>query len=189
MRGSQAVRVWTTVHVEFDLLPMPIPVTVVEFDEGVAEQIASASRTNSGRPLAAPSTQATLHALVEKLLAAVSSERAEEIQRPASIPRAPIQQLAVWGELQSVQFVGFASRGFERDIPETRTVTHFSDRFHNTRRWEIYEVKQAGGTSYWLAAVAPGGAPTSLQITVASDPRILNASGAGPQSTTPATRR
>lgn len=191
MRGSQAIRVWTTVNVEFNLLPMPIPVTVVEFDEGVAEQIASASRTNNGRPLAAPSTEATLRGLVEKLLAAASSDRAGEIQRPASTPRAPIEQLAVWGELQTVQFVGFASHGFERDIPETRTVTgtHFSNRFRNTTRWEIYEVKQAGGTSYWLAAVAPGGAPTSLQITVASDPPILNASGAGPQSTTPATHR
>ena len=190
MQGSQAVRVWTTVHVEFDLLPMPIPVTVVEFDEDVAEQIASATRTNSGRPLAAPSTEATLRALVEKLLTAVSSERAGEIQRPASIPRAPIQQLAVWGELQSVQFVGFASHGFARDTPETRILTgsHFSGHFRNTIRWEIYEVKQAGGTSYWLVAVAPGGAPTSLQITVASEPRIPNASGSRPQSTMPATR-
>ena len=160
-RGSQAVPVWTTVHVEFDLLPMPIPVTVVEFDESVAEQIASATRTHRGRPLAAPGTEAALHGLVEKLLAAVSSEREEEIQRPASLQRAPIRQLATWGELQSVQFIGFASRGFEGDSPETRTLT---GTLRNTGRWEIYEVKQAGGTSYWLAAVAPNGAPTSLQI-------------------------
>jgi periplasmic protein TonB len=189
MRGSQPVPIWTTVHVEFNLLPMPIPVTVVDFDERVAEQIASATRTNGGRPLAAPSTQATLRGLVEQLLAAVSSERAEEIQQPASIPRVPIEQLAVWGELQSVQFVGFASRGFASDIPETGTVTGTLIPGRNISRWEIYEVKQAGGTSYWLAAVAPGGTPTRLQITVASDPRILNASGAGPQSTMPATRR
>ena len=61
--------------------------------------------------------------------------------------------------------------------------------FRYTSRREIYEVKQAGGTSYWLAAVAPNGALRSLQITTASDPVSLSASGAGPESTTPATRR
>jgi TonB family protein len=188
IRGSQAVRVWTTIHVTFDPLPMPVPVTMVEFDESVAEQIASATRPNSGRPLADPDTEATLRGLVEKVLAALASERAGEIQRPASVPHAPIHQLAAWGELKSVQFVGFASRGFKSDVPERRvTGTRLWGGFRNTSRWEIYEVKQAGGTSYWLAAVAPSGALRRLQITVASEPRVLNASGAGPESTTPTT--
>jgi protein TonB len=190
MQGLQAIRVWTTVYVSFDLLPMPVPVTMVEFDETVAEQIALVTRMNSGRRLAAPGTEETLRGLVEKLLSAVSSERAAETQRPASVPREPIQQLAAWGELQSVRFLGFASRGFESDTPETRMTT--GNRvwgFRYTSRREIYEVKQAGGTSYWLAAVAPNGALRSLQITTASDPVSLSASGTGPEGTTSATRR
>jgi hypothetical protein len=47
MQGLQAIRVWTTVYVSFDLLPMPVPVTMVGFDETVAEQIALATRMNS----------------------------------------------------------------------------------------------------------------------------------------------
>jgi periplasmic protein TonB len=178
VKGSQAVRAWTTVTLEFELLPMPVPTTIVGFDSVIAEQIAAAKRTNPGLHRDLPEADAIIVRLANNLLHALSSARAVEAdpQHARSSPT-PIQLLAMWGKLTSVRFQGLTSRGFASDMPltEDRPATTGSRLGGSaTVRCEIFEVKQVGGVSYWLAVVGNDGRLKSLEITVTTEPEKTN---------------
>ena len=71
--------------------------------------------------------------------------------------------------------VGFdsgTSRGFDSDNPlsENRPTTGSRLGGHATVRCEIFEVKQVGGMSYWLAVVGNDGRLKRIEITVTTEP-------------------
>ena len=173
VKESQAGRAWTTVKLEFELLPMPVPTTIVGFDSVIAEQIAAAKRTNPGLQRDLPEADAIVVRLASNLLQALSIARAQETdpQHARSSPT-PVQLLATWGKLTSVRFLGRTSRGFDSDIPlsEDRPTTGSRLGGRAAVRCEIFEVKQLGGISYWLAVVGNDGRLKSLEITVTTEP-------------------
>jgi periplasmic protein TonB len=155
---------WTTVKVEFDLLRMAAPTTVVQFDSAIANQIATAQRNRPGRKLEVMNVTGAVERLANRLFDALAQGRVTESSDTARGSPNPLLQLKTRGKLRSVRFLGFASEGFDcgtisvaRPAGETQC--------------EIFEVKQVSGTSYWLALIGNGG--TRLQnvaITSATEP-------------------
>jgi periplasmic protein TonB len=121
-------------------------VTVIPFDAAVAEQIQEASPI-SQKPTSEPRAAAGLRRIILSLRASkFSSVRKFE----ESIP--PIQLLAMWGKVQSMDFLGIASHGLNMDdnnhLPETQNA-HES----MVMQWELYRLTQQGGVSKWLVGV------------------------------------
>jgi TonB family protein len=168
VRGSQAAQAWTTVTLEFDPLPMPVPTMIVKFDPVIAEQIASARSLFS---VHTRQTEDVLNRLAAGLFDKLSNEpSARPDPRHPRAPATPIQQLALRGKLKSVRFKGVASAGFDcgnRDSARNR---------FDSLGCEIFEVRQTGGTSYWLASMDNNGTVLkSIAITMADAPQGPNA--------------
>ena len=162
-REAPAHGSWTTVNVEFDLLRMPVPTSVVEFDSAIAEQIAQAARTKPGIRLDILKITPRVNGLADRLLDTLA-HGSESDPRQAHSPPTPIQRLARQGTLRSVRFVGFASNGFD-----CGTVTPPSN--PRDARCEIFEVQQSSGNSYWLALVGKSGTwIENLAIAAAATP-------------------
>jgi protein TonB len=155
---------WTTVKVEFDLLRMAAPTTVVQFDSAIANQIATAERSRPGAKLDVMIMTGAVERLANRLFDALAQGRVgENADAPRGAPN-PLLQLKTRGKLRSVRFLGFASNGFD-----CGTVT--AAPAAGDTQCEIFEVQQVSGTSYWLALVGNGG--TRLQnvaITSATEP-------------------
>jgi TonB family protein len=164
VRGSPAA--WTTVRQEFDLLPMPVPTTIIGYDSLIAEQIASAQRADPSilqNDLIKASD--VLQRLAINLIAAAARDEPvrPDPQQAHSFPT-PIQLLARRGRLRSVRFVGYARRGF--DCGTTSVPGSFED-----SRCEIFQVQQVGGASYWLAGMKNNGTLLeSIAVMVAPEP-------------------
>ncbi len=171
-QGSNATRVWTTVHLEFDLLPMPVPVTLVDLSETLAKRIEAARRTARSERYEIPAAERTLTEFARKLLEGVSrSDSGDAGARPAHRSSSPAELLARWGALRFVRFVGFAHQGFVADLDGSEvTPTQMTGSLIATprrggpARYEVYEVQQTGGTSYWVAIVADDGTLRRVQI-------------------------
>jgi TonB family protein len=162
-QGSQAAKAWTTVSLEFDPLPMPVPTTIVRFDPAMAEQIAAAKPIFS---LHTRQTEDTLDRLARTLFEKLSNEplAKPDPRHPGSLPT-PIQQLAMRGKLKSVRFQGVAKSGFDCGNPVAAR-----SRF-DSLKCEIFEVRQTGGTSYWLASMDDDGTLLkNIAITMATAP-------------------
>ena len=174
-RQAPAGGSWTTVNVEFDLLRMPVPTTVMRYDLSLAEQIAVARHSSPGFRLDILNMTPRVKKLASHLLDSLLQRGAEEpaTPHPGAAPT-PIQQLTTRGKLQWVRFVGFANRGFDcgtitaaRDPPDARC--------------EIFEVQQASGISYWLALVGDGGTQLeNLAVTTVQPLRVANLTSENP---------
>jgi len=161
-KGVQASQAWTTVTLEFDPLPMPVPTMIVKFDPAIAQQIAAA------RPrftLYTRQTEEVLDRLAGTLFEKLSNEPAARPDpRRTGSSATPIQLLAMRGKLKSVRFKGVASPGFDCGTRETAR-SHY-----DSLGCEIFEVRQTGGTSYWLASLENNGTLLkSIAITMATD--------------------
>jgi TonB family protein len=146
----QANPTWTKIAFGFRAYPSDLAgteVTVIPFDAAVAEQIQAVASPINQQPTSKPRAAAGLRRIILSLQASKSSSvrKFEE-----SIP--PIQLLAMWGKVQSIDFLGIASHGLDMDennhLPETQNA-HES----MLMQWELYRVTQQGGVSEWLVDV------------------------------------
>ena len=146
----QANPTWTKIAFGFRAYPSDLAgteVSVIPFDAAVAEQIQAAANPINQKPTSKPRAAAGLRRIILSLQASKSSSvrKFEE-----SIP--PIQLLAMWGKVQSIDFLGIASHGLDMDenihLPETQNA-HES----TLMQWELYRVRQQGGVSEWLVGV------------------------------------
>jgi periplasmic protein TonB len=146
----QATPTWTKIAFGFRAYPSDLAgteVSVIRFDAAVAEQIQAAASPMIQNPTSKPRAAAGLHHIISSLRASKSSSipKFEE-----SIP--PIQLLAMWGKVQSIDFLGIASHGLDMDENN-----HFPDAqsAHESMlmQWEFYRVTQQGGVSEWLVGV------------------------------------
>ncbi len=148
-REAQGRQTWKTVKVEFDLLRMPVPTSIVAFDTAVAGQIAAARQSKPGIRLDILNITPRVTHLADYLLQSLAPDHESDPARSHASPT-PIQQLARQGRMRSVRFLGFASRGFD-----CGTATPPLD--PRDARCEIFEVQQTRGSSYWLALVGESG--------------------------------
>jgi periplasmic protein TonB len=164
-KRTSATQNWTTVKLEFDLLPMPVPTAIIGFDTTIAEQISAAKRADFGFHRDSPQADEMVRRFAGNLLDTLSRSRvAESAPDQVRSSPTPIQLLAKRGSLQSVQFVGVARRGFDCGTASLRG--HFA-----SSRCEIFAVRQVGGTSYLLAGLEEGGKVLkSVAIMAASEP-------------------
>lgn len=149
---------WMTVKLEFDLLPLPVPTTVVGFDSVVAKQIANAKRVDRGGVYRA---MLLLRRLADDLMDSASRRRARELAvHKAHSPPTPLQMLVSQGRATSVRFVGYATQGFDCGTANLPANSGYS-------RCGIFKVEQVHGASYWLAAMTYEGAVKSVAVAVA----------------------
>jgi hypothetical protein len=146
----QANPTWTKIAFGFRAYPSELAgteVTVIPFDAAVAEQIQAVASPINQQPTSKPRAAAGLRRIILSLQASKSSSvrKFEE-----SIP--PIQLLATWGKVQSIDFLGIASHGLDMDennhLPETQNA-----RESTLMQWERYRVTEQGGVSEWLVGV------------------------------------
>jgi TonB family protein len=146
----QITPTWTKIAFGFRAYPSDLAgteVTVIPFDAAVAEQIQGAASPIIQKPTSEPRAAAGLRRIILSLRASKSSS-VRKFEK--SIP--PIQLLAMWGKVQSIDFLGIASHGLDMDennhLPETQNA-HES----MLMQWELYRVAQQGGVSEWLVGV------------------------------------
>jgi TonB family protein len=157
-QGSHPEQYWTTVGIEFDLPPLPVPTTVVGFDSVIAKQIATAKRVDRGGVSGATNL---LRQIADDLVDFNSRRPAGEPEtHEARSSPTPLQRLTRQGKAKSVDFVGYASGGFDCG---TANLPANSGYF----RCGIFKIQQVHGTSYWLAAMTYEGTVKSVAVTVA----------------------
>lgn len=151
-KEAQASGYWTTVKVEFDLLRMPVPTSIVAFDSAIKDQITAAERTKTHLSPEVLQTDAMVRRLAGNLFDALShgAGAGEPGMQSVRATLTPIQVLARQGKLKWVRFAGLASSDFDcgRGTPSVAS---------RTARCEIFEVRQVGGSSYWLTLVEGSG--------------------------------
>ena len=144
---AQGARSWATARVEFDLLRMPVPTSIIQYDALVAEQVAVARRSSDKLSTKFLWTDEVVHRLADRLTTTLAREGAG-----ASDPRhsraspTPLQMLATQGKVKHLRFVGLAGPDFDCGSP---TVTANP----KAERCEVFEAQQDHGLSYWLALV------------------------------------
>jgi periplasmic protein TonB len=146
----QATPTWTKIAFGFRAYPSNLAgteVTVIPFDAAVAEQLHAAASPTIRNPMPKPRAAAGLHRIILSLRASESSPAAKF---EGSIP--PIQLMAMWGEVQSIEFLGIASHGLDMDESNHLAETQNA---HDSMlmQWELYKVTQQGGVSEWLVGV------------------------------------
>jgi len=146
----QATPTWTKIAFGFRAYPSNLAgteVTVISFDAAVAEQLHTVASPIIRNPMPKPRAAAGLHRIILSLRASESSPAAKF---KGSIP--PIQLLEMWGEVQSIEFLGIASHGLDMDESNHLAETQNA---HDSMlmQWELYKVAQQGGVSEWLVDV------------------------------------
>jgi hypothetical protein len=160
----QAAQPWATARVEFDLLRMPVPTSVIQYDSLIAEQVAIARRSSGVLYAQYDGTDDRVHRLADRLTATLSRGGAgtSDPQHSHSLPT-PLQMLAAQGKVKHMRFVGFAGAGFDCGNP-----TAAADL--KAGRCEVFEAQQDHGLSYWLARVNNDQLLQNLLITVGTEP-------------------
>jgi TonB family protein len=146
----QATPTWTKIAFGFRAYPSNLvgtEVTVIPFDTAVAEQLHAVASPIKRNPMPKPRAAAGLHRIILSLRASESSLVAKF---EGSIP--PIQLMAMWGDVQSTEFLGIASHGLDMDESNQLAETQNA---HDSMlmQWEHYKVTQQGGVSEWLLGV------------------------------------
>jgi protein TonB len=146
-RQAQPHQSWTTVAVEFDLLRMPVPTSLVWFNAVIAEQVAFARRSRAGAGVDVHRTDELVHRLAERLFDRLLRDGAAESdpQHPSPFPT-PLKGLAAQGKLRHIRFVGFASPDFDCGNPDMVADAEAIS-------CEVFEAQLDSGLSYWLALV------------------------------------
>jgi len=153
--GTDGQEAQTTIEMTFELSPpnLTVPVSVMPFDSYMARRIQLDATPKIGTDVpTSPSAEALIQ-LIKKI------QSFELGTRSTPGPIAPIQLLASWGGVTSIQFMGNRSHGL--DIAFEHSMDNKKD-FH----WEHYEVKQLRGVSEWLIAVSRNGAIKDAQAMI-----------------------
>ncbi len=154
---------WATARVEFDLLRMPVPTSVIQHDSLIAEQVAIARR--SSRVLHAQyHLDYLVRRLADRLTATLSRSGAapSDPQHSHSSPT-PLEMLATQGKVKRLRFVGLAGPDFDCGSPTVAANP-------KAIRCEVFEAQQDHGLSYWLALVNNDQLLQNLLITVGTQP-------------------
>jgi periplasmic protein TonB len=158
--GLPPVPTWTNIsygfHVGSSFDRSAISLTLVPFDPALAKQIQAAVVPMIGTKLAAPSGVDSLRRLIARIQA-----QAPRDNRDLEGPLPPIELLAKFGAVQSIQFLGMENHGL--DVNEAKELV---DPSLQDSRWELYKVTQRGGVSEWLIAVTRKGVLRNAQAMV-----------------------
>ena len=160
---GKAGQSWTTVRIEFVLLPQVVPTSVIGFDSVVIQQVTAARHSGyfGDRP-AIMVVEDRVDEIARRLLESLArSPAVMSAEQDARRPPAPFQLLARLGRLKFVRFIGFAAQGFDCGMSSPR---------QRTDRCAIFEARQMAGISYWLAAVGDDGVFKSMEIMAATQP-------------------
>ena len=160
----QAAQSWATARVEFDLLRMPVPTSVIQHDSLIAEQVAAARRSSRVLYAKYDGTDDMVRRLADRLTAALSrgGTGPSDPQHSHASPT-PLEMLAAQGTVKRMRFVGFAGPGFDCGNP-----TAAADL--KAGRCEVFEAQQDHGLSYWLALVNSDRLLQNLLISVGTEP-------------------
>jgi len=161
---AESAQSWATARVEFDLLRMPVPTSLIQYDSLIAEQVAVARRSNGALFAPHQGQDDLVHRLAERLTAALSHTGAgtSDPQHSHSSPT-PLEMLAAQGSVKHMRFVGFAGAGFDCGSPIAAADP-------KAGRCEVFEAQQDRGLSYWLALVDNDQLLQNLLITVGAPP-------------------
>jgi TonB family protein len=161
---AQAAQSWATARVEFDLLRMPVPTSVIQYDSLIAEQVAVARRSSDVLYAQYQGTDDLVQRLADRLTATLSRGGAgtADPQHSHASPT-PLQMLAAQGKVKHMRFVGFAGPGFDCGSPTAAEEPRAG-------RCEVFEAQQDHGLSYWLALVDSDWRLRNLLITVGAQP-------------------
>ena len=159
--AGKAGQSWTTVKIEFVLLPQVVPTSVIGFESVVIQQVAVARHAGYfGDRTAIMVAEDRVNDIARRFLDSLArSPAVVSAEQQVRLPPAPYQLLAGLGRLKFVRFIGFAAKGFDCGMSSPRT-----------GRCAIFEARQAAGISYWLAAVGDDGAFRSMEVMAATQP-------------------
>jgi hypothetical protein len=127
------------------------------FDPAMARRIQLAATPEIGTDVPTPPSAGALDQLIKKIQSfelSVNSPRG---------PRPPIRELASWGAVTSIHFMGNPNQGLDIEFEEH--IPLYPRNMANIH-WEQYEVNQLGGVSEWLIAVSPDGAIKDAQAMI-----------------------
>ncbi len=144
---GRAADSWATARVEFDLLRMPVPTSVIQYDALVAEQVAVARRSSGNLSTKFLWTDEVVHRLADRLTATLARDGgAASDPRHSRASPSPLQMLATQGKVKHLRFVGLAGPDFDCGSPTV---------IANPKavRCEVFEAQQDHGLSFWLALV------------------------------------
>lgn len=143
---------------------LPIPVVVMPY-AAIARKIDAEIATNRARHPDSPSSEVSVRSLLQKLIAAFPSERAEEPGAIQEFAGDSVEaELGLLGPIRSVTFMGFVHHGIDRDQSDS---SQFADLLRLERRhWEVYNVKQDHGSSVWLVATTPRGSIEGIEVAI-----------------------
>ena len=158
--------VWGQVSLRFvppqRLLRMPV---IVMPYAAIARKIDAEIATNRARHAASPSSEVSVRSLLQELIAAFPSKRAQEPDTTRESAGDSIEAaLGLLGPLQSLTFLGFVDHGIDRDQSDS---SDFRDPPRPERtHWEVYDVKQDHGSSVWLVAATARGSIQRIEVAI-----------------------
>lgn len=172
--GARSAPVWGEVQLRFSppQRVLRVPIIMMPYT-AIARNVDAAVATNRARPAELPSGEVSVRSLLQKLIAAYPSGRAQEpgTTRDATADSAEAE-LGLWGPIQSLKFLGFVEHGIaidqdRSDSPDAPDSPDFRDPPQlKTTHWEAYDVEQDHGSSVWLVAVTAGGSIQRIEVAV-----------------------
>jgi TonB family protein len=159
--GAPPSRTWTTFSYAFHLATSnaldlsSVTLALLPYDPALVEQIRDAAVPMVGAQTRKPRGAAALRRLIAAVQAA-----APAVGRDFQAPLRPIQSLAKFGAVKSIQFIGLESHGLDVTINQITAANS------QESQWELYQVAQKGGTSEWLIDVTRSGQISSAQAMI-----------------------
>ena len=169
--GARSAPVWGEVQLRFSppQRVLRVPIIMMPYT-AIARNVDAAIATNRARPAELPSGEVSVRSLLQKLIAAYPSGRAQDpgTTRDAAADSAEAE-VGLWGPIQSLKFLGFVEHGIaiDHDRSDSPDSPEFRDppQLKQTH-WEAYDVEQDHGSSVWLVAVTAGGSIQRIEVAV-----------------------
>ena len=142
-----------------------VTLTMTPYDATIDQQISAALKGGHGGE---PAGEGSLRGLIGRLLGAFPDASRTDPGGAQHAPDSMEELFVTQGPVQSIQFLGFATNGLERDrvAPGLLRTLTAPLRLLSLTHWEAYEVKQSHGSSVWLLAVTPHGSIERAQAAV-----------------------
>jgi TonB family protein len=158
--------VWGQVSLRFvpPQYRLRVPVIVMPY-AAIARKIDAEIATNRARHPHSPSSEVSVRSLLQELIAAFPSERAQEPGTTQESAGDSVEaELGLLGPIQSLTFLGFVDHGIDRDQSNS---SDFRDppRLERTH-WEVYDVKQDHGSSVWVVAATARGSIQRIEVAI-----------------------
>lgn len=156
--------IWGVVQITFAPPQRLLGVSIIIMPYvAIAREVAADIARNRGRHLQAPPTEAAVRTLLRKLIAAFGSKPGQHRKARRHSPGESLEaQLAALGPLRTITFLGFVSHGVEDDRTGMYGTRYLFQR--SVARWEVYAIKQKGGSSVWLVAARAGGRIEHIEV-------------------------